>query len=46
MTIGGIYETVMFLHFTLAKFGLAAYFAKLSLARLMKGPSGVDSIEA
>jgi len=29
-----------------AKVGLAAYFVMSSLARLMNGPSGVDSIEA
>lgn len=31
---------------TFAKLGLAAYFAKFNLARLMKGPSGVDNIDA
>lgn len=32
--------------YTFAKLGLAAYFAKFNLARLMKGPSGVDNIDA
>lgn len=36
----------MYSNSALARLGLEAYFEKFSLAKLMKGPSGVESIDA